>query len=138
MLAAQLEKVQGGLKAMQEWTSLHETVDNNREESNNRRFDEGAVQMQALATSEHLKELKDLLVDPVDGKPKFATAENVAPMLDFWNKAVLSARIVDGGGKWFYRAVVGIAGLLIAFGVISGGLKAFIVGIATWAVRGGK
>lgn len=117
------------LRSLVQWTRDHERHDDGR-------FESGAKQMALLATKEDMQELKALLVDET-GEVRFATKHDVSPVIELYNTLAMSGKIVSGGGKWFSRAVLVTASLIIAFGVISGGFKAFLAGIIGWVMHGG-
>lgn len=82
--------------------------------------------------SNQIEELKKLFLDE-KGDPKFATKQDVAPVLSLYNNIVLSAKITSTGGKWFYRIVLTLAALFIAWGVLLGGFKGFLASLFVWA-----
>lgn len=68
------------------------------------------------------------------GDIKLAEKTDVQPVVDFYKKLVLSAEITQGAGKWTSRLILGLAALLIALGVISGGFKSLVIAVFTWAM----
>lgn len=115
-----------------EWRTEHE-------KEVNRRLGGMQTTILALPAKEDVlsidRMMRDLLLDE-EGKPKLATKQDVAPVIDFYNKLVLSAQITAGAGKWGSRAILAVAAILVALAVISGSLKAVIIGIAHWAMGG--
>lgn len=69
---------------------------------------------------------------------KLATKADVQPVIDLYRKLTLSAQLVGTGGKWTSRLILGIAAILIALGVISGGIKGVLAAAIGWALGGAR
>jgi hypothetical protein len=119
------------LAAILAWMKDHERHDDSR-------FKEGSEHMATLATKEDLAEMMKFFLEedpeaPGQLRPKFATRRDVEPIIDLYNKLVLSAKITNGVGKFSKWFILTGAALFIALGVLTGGFKSFIVGLAAWA-----
>lgn len=66
--------------------------------------------------------------------PKFATAAQVAPVVEWHENLVQAAKFTSTGGKWLSRTVLALAAFFLAWGVLMGGLKGFLAWVAGWAL----
>jgi hypothetical protein len=82
------------------------------EAHDNRRFDEITERLKKLATKEDLKGL--------------ATEASVRDVVHWSKNVVAAANVLEGTGKWSFRAILALAALFGALGVIVGGWKAVI------------
>lgn len=64
---------------------------------------------------------------------KLATRDDMKEVLEIWKNVQLTGRILSGGGKWAWRTILVVAGIIGAVGIITGGLKAVIAGVVSWA-----
>ena len=125
---------------MSEWMQNHERHDDSRHDKQSKQFEE-------IATKKDLRDFAMLFVEcdatgvPImgeDGKmiPKFATKKDVAPVIELYDTLSLSAKITTKTGRFLQWVILTIAGLIIAFGIVTGGLKGFLAGVAAWATGG--
>lgn len=63
-----------------------------------------------------------------------ATKEDIREIKTFMENVDLTFKVIRGTGRWGKTAILTIAGLFIAFGIITGGIKGFIAAIAGWAI----
>lgn len=127
---AQLDRIENRQAGIEDWQKNHEKHDDDR-------FEDGQRTMAKLATKEDFDKIHALLVDE-DGMPTFAEKKDVSPVVDFYEKLVLSGVILGVAGKWSNKLILGGAALLIAWGVLTGGFKAIIVAAVAWATGGLK
>lgn len=99
---------------------------------------------ETIASKGDLAEFAQMFLDE-KGKPIFATKGDVEkleiavkPVIGFYDKLALSAQLVNGGGVWLSRTVLGLAALLVAFGLIKGYFVSLAAGFFSWVVSGGK
>lgn len=64
---------------------------------------------------------------------KLATKDDIQKVVSLYNNLVLAGQIISTGGRWSYRALIGVAMVITLLGILTGGLKAAVIGIAAWA-----
>jgi len=134
------------MSTARELGSIHSWM-RNHEKADALAFQAGSEKMDTLATKQDLADLTKLFVElddegevkrnPETGHliPKFATKKDVQPVVAFYDKLALSAQLVNGGGKWLSRFVLGLAALLVAFSIITGAFKGWLVALAAWVLH---
>lgn len=74
---------------------------------------------------EHFESLIASMPDKEDYK-KLATKKDTEDILRVFNAVKTAIDVTERGGKWGYRAILTLASLVVAFGIISGGWKGMI------------
>lgn len=133
------------IASMRQWQQDHEKHDDERQAENVGEFKKGRDKMATLATKDDLsvvmldqasKKDMDTLTKALfdeEGKPRFATREDVFPVVDFYKKIMLTAQITNGSGKWFARFIIGGTSLLIALGALWVFAKSALIWLITRA-----
>lgn len=65
---------------------------------------------------------------------KLATKKDMAEILDFMGKVDITFAIIRGTGRYGKSIIFTLAALIVAITVITGGFKAAIASVATWAL----
>lgn len=112
---------------LRKWQARH-----GREDS--KHFGGLAATLASQPTKADIQEIKNLLVDE-KGAVKFATKEDVAGILGFWNNVKLGAKIISGGSKWGYSALLVLITLAGAWALFSGGFKAVLIYLLSLITR---
>ena len=71
-----------------------------------------------------------------DSTLKLATRADVQPVVDLYQKLMLSAKITGGFSKWMSRTILVLAATLIGWSALMGYLQSFIATVITWGKPG--
>lgn len=63
-----------------------------------------------------------------------ASKQDIKDIKEFMNNVDLTFKVIRGTGKYSKTIILTLASIIVAFAVITGGLKALLASIATWAL----
>ena len=63
-----------------------------------------------------------------------ASKQDIKEIKEFMNNVDLTFKVIRSTGKYSKTFILTIASVIVAFAVITGGLKALLAAIATWAI----
>jgi hypothetical protein len=63
-----------------------------------------------------------------------ATKKDMEQIVEAFNTIKTAGILLAGGGKWGFRILTTLAGIVIAWGIVTGGLKAAVAAIFGWAI----
>lgn len=65
---------------------------------------------------------------------RLATKDDISELVAVYKNFQLAGRIISGGGKWTWRTIMVVAGVITMLGIITGGLKGFLALLFSWAM----